>query len=64
MSLMWKFVCDRCGTSKEMAKNEPPKGWGPELAKDLCVQCRQDLDAFLRGAKIEYAAVKPSGEAS
>lgn len=60
MAKWTKFVCDRCDAVKEWPhrpETAPPEGWSYAGAKILCGDCNQDLDSFLRGARIEHIAV-------
>lgn len=52
-------ICDRCDSIENMRKkDELPKGWAwANNAKLLCGACLQDLDAFFRGARIEFEHV-------
>ncbi len=56
-----KFICDRCSVVEEqlpVCSDFLPEGWEDIKTKLLCGKCSQDLDAFLRGARIEYVAVE------
>jgi hypothetical protein len=71
MGVLLKFACDRCPTTVEkpstkLNREALPEGWRTVEGKELCDKCISDLDAFLRGAKIEYVAVErpfqPAGD--
>jgi hypothetical protein len=57
------FRCDRCGKAVEVKPDvQSPRGWSSVRGKDLCGTCEQDLDTFLRGARIELVAVEAKEE--